>query len=263
MNRILQTGRVGLDSIQNKMDIIAHNIANVQTNGYKAMEVQFEDLIYDRLGNKGTPITRNTAGKPVQIGTGSRIKTIQHRFDNGIPQETSGPFDLAIQGEGFFGVEGENGETLLTRDGAFSVDGGGHLVDGSGRRVRMDLFSPLTQWPVKDITIDEKGLMTCSDPVTGQSAEVGRIHLYRAADPAMLIDHGDNTFYAAGPEDIYEAGNRPDTGSIIRQGFLEGSTVDMTKELTDMLMTQRAYQINTKSIHAADELWGMTNQLRR
>jgi flagellar basal-body rod protein FlgG len=263
-SRILQTGRAGLDSIQNKMDTVAHNIANAQTNGYKTMEVQFEDLVYDRLGNKGTPITRKAAGKPVQIGTGSRVKTIQHRFDNGIPQETSRPFDLAIQGEGFFGVEGENGETLLTRDGAFSVDGSGQLVDGSGRHVRMDLFTPLTQWPAKDVIIDEKGYMTCSDPVTGQFAEIGKIHLYHATDPAMLIDHGDNTFFTERPEDIYEAGNRPGTDdSIIRQGFLEGSTVDMTKELTDMLMTQRAYQINTKSIHAADELWGMTNQLRR
>ena len=82
-SRILQTGRAGLDSIQNKMDTVAHNIANAQTNGYKTMEVQFEDLVYDRLGNKGTPITRKAAGKPVQIGTGSRVKTIQHRFDNG------------------------------------------------------------------------------------------------------------------------------------------------------------------------------------
>ena len=263
MNRILQTGRVGLDSVQKKMDTIAHNIANAQNHGYKTMEVQFEDLIYDRLGDKGTPITRKAAGKPVQLGTGSRVKTIQHRFDNGIPQETSRPFDLAIQGEGFFGVEGENGETLLTRDGAFSVDGSEHLVNASGRRVRMDLLSPLTQWPAKDIVIDEKGLMTCSDPVTGQSIDIGRIHLYHAADPAMLINHGDNTFSAERPEDIYEAGNQPGTDGFIHQGFLEGSTVDMTKELTDMLMTQRAYQINTKSIHAADELWGMTNQLRR
>ena len=262
MNRILQTGRTGLDSIQKEMDTIAHNIANVQTDGYKTMEVQFEDLVYDRVENRGTPMTPEARQKPIEIGTGSRVKSILHRFDQGILQETSEPFDLAIQGEGFFGVEGENGEILLTRDGAFSVDGNGNLVDSSGRPVRMDVASPLSQWPTEEITIEENGRLTCSDQA-GRTVEIGKIHLYNVPDKAMLLDRGDNTFSAERQEDIYDYNNRQEESGVIKQGFLEGSSVDIAKELTDMFLTQRAYEINTKSIHAADEMWGMTNQLRR
>ena len=262
MNRILQTGRTGPDSIQSKMDTIAHNIANVRTDGYKAMEVQFGDLVYDLVDNRGTPMTPEARTKPIEIGTGSRVKSIVHRFEQGTPQETKKPLDLAIQGEGFFGVEGENGEVLLTRDGAFTLDGGGTLVDESGRPVRMDVFSPLSRWSAGDIHIDENGLLTGSG-ANGQIVNIGRIRLYDVPDKSTLHAVGNNLFAAERQEDIYDTADRPGERGSIKQGFLEGSTVDIAQELTDMLVTQRAYSINTKSIQAADDLWGMVNQLRR
>src|SRR5690554_839872 len=151
MNRILQTGRTGLDSIQKRMDTIAHNIANVQTHGYKSLEVYFGDLVYDQVANRGIPQTPQARQKPVEIGTGSRVKSVMHRFKQGVLQETSNSLDLAIEGEGFFGVESENGVVYLTRNGAFSLDANGNLVDSNGYQLVLDSYVPLSQFSGEDI----------------------------------------------------------------------------------------------------------------
>jgi len=260
MNRILQTGRTGLDSIQKKMDIIAHNIANAQTDGYKNLDVHFGDLIYDRLANRGIPQTDEARGKPVEMGTGSRIKSLTHNFAQGILRETSRPLDLAIQGEGFFGIQNESGDIFLTRNGAFSLDGSGRLVDSLGNRIVMDMFVPNAQMSEGDISIDERGTITVTNEA-GQSIEIGRILIFDVADKSTLHGIGDTYFSPESQDDIFIMDN--DQAGTIRQGFLENSSVDLVKELTEMLITQRAYSINTKSIQAADDMWGMVNQLRR
>jgi flagellar basal-body rod protein FlgG len=261
MNRILQTGRTGLDSIQRKMDTIAHNISNVQTVGYKSLGAEFADLVYDTVANRGTPMTLDAREKPIEIGTGSRIKSIMHKFEQGALEETSNTFDLAIVGEGFFGVESENGELYLTRNGAFSLDSNGDLVDSLGNHVSMDIYSPISQWSADDISIDERGILTGSDG-TGQRVEIGRLCLYHVMDKAALTSVGD-TYFTSGFQDNIVLLDNNVMEDKIRQGFLERSSVDIAKELTDMFITQRAYQINTKSIHAADEMWSMINQLKR
>ena len=261
MNRILQTGRIGLDSIQKKMDTIAHNIANVQTVGYKSLDVQFSDLIYDQVANRGIPLTAEAREKPIEIGTGSRVKSIMHTFQQGTPQETSNPLDLAIVGEGFFGVQNENGEILLTRDGAFTWDGDGRLVDSLGNHVQVETYTQDYQIDEDALSIDENGLITGFDE-NGLSTEIGRILLFDVPDKAMLSSVGDNYFYTA-QENVFALSNDQAEDSKILQGHLESSSVDIAKELTDMFITQRAYSINTKSIHAADEMWSMVNQLRR
>ncbi len=260
MYRILQTGRTGLDSIQKKMDTIAHNIANVQTVGYKSLDVQFGDLVYDQVANRGIPQTLQAREKPIEIGTGSRVKNILHRFKQGILQETSNSFDLAIEGEGFFGVQDENGVILLTRNGAFSQDADGNLVDSQGNHVVMDIYLPLSQFIGEDIAIDERGILTSTDQA-GQTFEIGRIPLLDVPDKAMLSSVGENYFSVAIQADIFILDN--EQSGKIHQGYLENSSVDLSKELTEMLITQRAYSINTRSIHAADEMWSMVNQLRR
>ena len=231
------------------MDTIAHNIANVQTVGYKSLDVQFSDLIYDTTANRGIPLTPGAREKPIEMGTGSRVKSIMHRFGQGILLETSNPLDLAISGEGFFGVEGENGEIYLTRNGAFALDGNGRLVDSQGNHVLLDIYSPLYQPAEGNIAIDENGIITSTDE-TGQSVELGRIPLFHVPDKAVLTGIGENYFSAARQADIYLL-EGDESGKII-QGYLETSSVDLVKELTEMLITQRAYSINTRSIHAAD-----------
>lgn len=261
MNRILQTARTGLDSIQKKMDTIAHNIANVQTVGFKSLDVQFGDLIYDQVANRGVPLTLDAREKPIEIGTGSRVKAMVRRFEQGIPQQTSNPLDLAIGGEGFFGIEDQNGDILLTRNGAFTWDGDGWLVDSLGNHVLVEMYSQEYPLDKDDITIDERGVLIGSDGA-GQPIQIGRIPIYDVPDQSMLTAMGENYFAAENQADIFILNNQAG-GSRILQGYLESSSVDIAKQLTDMLITQRAYSINTKSIHAADEMWSMVNQLRR
>lgn len=262
MYRILQTGRTSLDAMQRKMDTISNNIANVQTTGYKSMKVQFEDLVYDEIANRGVPLSQEAREKPIAIGTGSKVKDAQREFDQGILQETSNSLDLAIEGEGFFGVTNENGEFLLTRDGAFTLDAEGQLVDSRGNSVVVETNFPLSQWQESEIVINERGVLF-AESQAGQSIEIGRIPLFNVADKDGLMSRGENYFSTENATDVLVGGEGTEGWGSIHQGFLEGSGVDIGEELVDMLITQRAYEMNTKSIHSADEMWNMVNQLRR
>lgn len=262
MYRTLQTGRTGLDALQKKMDVISNNIANVQTHGYKGVKVQFEDLVYDELANKGIPLSQQAREKPIEVGTGSRIKSTQRKWTQGILEETKDAFHLAIEGKGFFGVEDESGETYLTRDGGFIMDAQGQLVDARGNPVIMDIYSPLGQWKQNGIAIDQEGAVWGVDD-EGQAVELGAIRLFQVQDQNQLISKGDNYFSLENIEILYNNTNRVGDWGNIHQGFLEKSSVDIGEELIEMLITQRAYQINTKSIHSADEVWSMVNQLKR
>src|SRR5690554_70933 len=185
MYRILQTGRAGLDTLQKKMDVISNNIANTQTNGYKNMEVQFEDLVYDRIANKGVPLSEDAREKPIEIGTGSRVKSAERNFKQGALEETGYPFHMAIDGDGFFGVHDDNGNLLLTRDGSFTLDAQGQLVDARGNHVSMELNSPIGIWKDNGIGIDDTGSITgITDE--GQIVEIGRVRLYNVPDKSML-----------------------------------------------------------------------------
>lgn len=262
MYRILQTGRTGLDALQKKIDVISNNIANAQTHGYKSLEVQFEDLVYDEVAKRGVPLSREAREKPIAIGTGSRIKSTERVFGQGIPQETFNPYDLAIVGQGFFVVQDQNGDLFLTRDGAFGIDARGDLVDSRGNYVLMDSYQSLSGYTDRDITINEDGYII-GITETGQDITLGKIRLYDVADKNMLMSKGNNYFSIEQVGNIYQINNGVNGESKIRQGFLEKSSVDIGKEMVDMLVTQRAYQINTKSIHAADEMWSIVNQLKR
>lgn len=262
MYRILQTGRTGLEALQKKMDTISNNIANVQTHGYKGVEIQFEDLVYDEVANKGVPLSQDAREKPIEIGTGSRVKSTERRFIQGILEETTYPYHLAIEGEGFFGVQDANGEIYLTRDGGFTLDAQGQLVDSRGNQVIMDVYSPLSQWKERGISINQEGVILGLDD-GGQTVEIGEVRLFNVPDKSMLISRGDNYFSTENIEFLYTNENSNRDWGNIHQGFLEKSSVNIGEELVNMLITQRAYQINTKSIHSADEMWSMVNQLKR
>lgn len=260
MIRILQTGRTSLNSIQKKMDTIANNIANVQTKGYKSQKAEFEDLVYDQIAERGVPQSQEIREGSQGIGTGSRVKNINKDFSQGPLTETKNTYDLAIEGEGFFGIEDGNGGIYLTRDGAFSLDNDGRLVHSSGRYLVMQTNLVADHWSRLDISIDEEGQVRGADGNT--SLSLASIPLFTVTDKNSLISIGDNLFAIEEGTDLY-MGSLSDGLGRIRQGFLEESNVDLTEELVDMLTTQRAYQLNTRSITAADEMWGMTNNLRR
>ncbi|HOB19108.1 MAG TPA: flagellar hook-basal body protein [Candidatus Atribacteria bacterium] len=260
MFKILHTGRTSMDAMQRRMDSIANNIANAQTTGYKSQRVEFEDLVYDRLADRGVPQTEEARQRQLEIGTGSRAKDLARSFEPGILKETHNTYDLAIDGEGFFGLVDGNGGFYLTRDGAFRVDAEGRLTDSHGYYVVMDAYAPLSQYNDEDVTISGDGLVTANKD--GVNVVLGRIRLFSVADKGSLTAIGGNMFAVRNGTEV--ASNLDTEGfGIIRQGFLEESNVDLTEELVNMLATQRAYELNTKSITAADEMWGMVNQLKR
>lgn len=261
MFKIMHTGRTSLDAMQRKMDSIANNIANVQTTGYKSQRVEFEDLVYDRIADRGVPLTQEARQNQLEVGTGSRVKAMPRSFEPGMLKETHNPYDLAIDGEGFFGLEDGNGGFYLTRDGSFKVDAEGRLTDSHGYYVVMDTYAPLSQYNDDNITISEDGLVT-SDK-NGISVVLGRIRLFSVADKNSLISVGSNLFAVDNNTDVAISADNSEGLGAIRQGFLEESNVDLAEELVNMLATQRAYELNTKSITAADEMWGMVNQLKR
>lgn len=260
MYRILQTGKLGLNAFQKKMDTISNNIANVQTHGYKSLSVQFEDLVYDKLPNRGVPLSQEGGEKSLSIGTGSKVKSIERIFEQGILENTNGVFHLGLEGEGFFAVEDSKGELLLTRDGSFSLDGNNQLVDSRGHRVMADLYGTFSR--KDDISIDDQGMIRKLNN-NGNNSIVGKVKLYNVEDKSVLMSRGDNYFSTEDLNSIWSNDNTQEGFGKIRQGYLEKSSVDIGKEMVDMLITQRAYQINTKSIHAADEMWSMANQLKR
>lgn len=251
MLRTLWNGRAGLQSNQNRMDIISNNMSNVNTTGYKRLDVSFQDLVYEKIASNGIPITAEEK-EGLDIGTGSRGDRIVRDMKQGIAIKTDRDEDLAIQGKGFFRLlsadQDGNSQYLYTRDGAFhlSVEGDKkYLVHSSGYRLDVEGLNPE----------DMKGKITVKSTGEVYSEEklIGKIKIYDFKSNDGLTAIGQNLFTGEGAIEI--EGN-------IMQGYLENSNVDMAKELTDMMITQRAFELNSKSIKSADEMWQITNNLR-
>lgn len=250
MLRALWNSRSGLASNQNRIDIISNNIANVNTNGYKRLDVSFQDLINDNMNRLGLPVTSQDRQSLLQ-GMGSKADTIVSNSSQGILMQTGREEDIAIEGNGYFRMYGGqdmdgNDKYYYTRDGAFSLDGSGNLVNSSGYILEVDGLTP-PQNIKKPLSIDESG------NITSDGKTIGKINIYDFVDRESLVSVGNNMFEGTGEVQVQ---------SKIKQGFVEGSNVDLSKELTDMIITQRAYELNSKSIKSADEMWQIANNLR-
>ncbi|GFN36208.1 flagellar basal-body rod protein FlgG [Tepidimicrobium xylanilyticum] len=263
--RALWTAATGMKSQQFNIDTIANNLSNVNTTSYKTQRAEFKDLFYTTL--KRTNIV-DEEGRPVnlQVGHGVMPTATKKDFRTGSFIETDGTFDLAIDGEGFFAVLLPNGETRYTRDGSFklSVDEDeGILVTSEGYYVLSEdedyiyIESGLT-----DITIDNLGYVTGLDE-DGEIVELGRIGIFQFTNPEGLLAEGQNLYnqtVASGEPVLIEAEEM--RGRII-QGYLEASNVQIVDEMVKMITAQRAYEINSKTIQAADEMLQLVNNLKR
>jgi len=274
MFKTLNIGKSGLKSFQNKMNIISNNMANVQTTGYKKGNVSFEDLIYDELDVYGTPLSEELSKDGAEMGIGVRNRKMSRIFNQGSLKETGSKYDFAIEGEGFFGVENEKtGEMFLTRDGSFSLDKEGRLVDGNGNIVMIEDNENSGLYYGED---------NYSEDSEKQTINIDNIKLFNVVNKDDLINEEGNYFSVRNTDDLIENSSYDEQSynsysydiaydnsysdtkfGKVRQGFLEMSNVDLGEEITDMLVTQRAYQINTKSIQSADDMWSMINNIRR
>ncbi len=296
MLRSLYSGVSGMKSFQTKMDVIANNIANVNTTAYKSSRVRFQDMLSQTLSSAQAAGTNLGGVNPRQIGLGVKVGSIDAMMENGALQPTNRELDFAIEGEGFFVIASkfENDkplEVLYTRDGGFFRDSSGNVVNANGERVmgytddnildgtNTPTFTDLEQLDIpetytfsgdeKDLqsfTIDGTGTITAvyADATGAESVILGRLAMSIFSTPEGLEKRGNNNYAAtnnSGDPGYGSAGN-PGFG-VVRQGFLEMSNVDLANEFTEMVIASRAYSANSRSITTSDEMLQELINLKR
>jgi flagellar basal-body rod protein FlgG len=258
--RALWAAASGMNSTQTNLDVIANNMANVNTVGFKRSRADFEDLLYQTTRTAGIENADGTqVPTGIQIGMGSKLSAVEKIFTQGDYQNTGNDLDWAIEGRGFFKVI-SNGEELYTRAGAFKLDKDGYIVTSNGDRLQPEFAVPQG---TTTININTYGMLTASDKSGTPLASV-QLSIYDFANPAGLSSIGRNLYritQASG--DPVEGNPGTDSFGTISQGFLEQSNVDVVKEMVDMIVTQRAYELNSKTVQAADSMLGLANNLKQ
>ena len=271
MVRSLWTAATGMIAQQNNVDTIANNLANVNTVGYKTQVAEFKSLLYQNVQTKTT--SANGEAKPVgaQIGMGVRNSSVNAIFTPGSFLATGNNSSFAISGDGFFGVKGADGNNYYTKNGNFNISLGTNglaLTTTEGFPV-LDSTGKAIVFP-KDLTSNKISMTAdgefCYPDEKGNAKPLGiKIGMYQFANPAGLEKHDNSLFSAtaASGAALNEATNANLTKSGIAQGYLEGSNVQVVDEMVNMIVAQRAYEMNSKAIQASDEMLQQANQLRR
>ncbi len=260
MNRALWISKTGLDAQQTRMDVIANNLANVSTNGFKRMRPVFEDLLYQTLRQPGAQSSEQTRlPSGLQLGTGVRPVATENIFLQGNMQQTGNPRDIAIQGEGFFQILLPDGTLAYTRDGAFQSNENGQLVTSSGFIVQPGITIPPD---ALSVTIARDGAVSALTPGTAAPVQVGTLQLTRFINPAGLQRFGENLYVETASSGVANPGIAGTNGmGLLNQGFVETSNVNVVEELVEMIQTQRAYEINSRSIQTSDQMLQKLAQL--
>ena len=262
MNSSLRTSASGMMAQQRMIDVIANNLANVNTTGFKRSRVSFEDVLYEtvREARAADPQGKEMLA-PVQIGKGVRISGVLRLHSQGSSEGTQRPLDLSVEGEGMFQVQRPDGSVAYTRDGNFTLDATGALVTTGGYHVLPGISMPAE---ATQVAIAPNGTVTAMIPGSSEPTEVGRIELARFLNPSGLTAIGENQFLSS------DASGEPVTGMPVDDGFgrllqgtLETSNVEMVQEMTDMIAAQRAYEINAKAVRTAEEMMQASNDLLR
>lgn len=251
--RALFTAATGMEAQQLRIDSIANNLANVNTTGFKKWRPEFQDLFYDVVQAPGATSTAGAAlPTGSQIGHGVRTASIGRIFTQGDRQSTGAELDIAIDGDGMFQVQKPGGETVYTRDGAFSRDRDGNIVSSEGYLMLPTITIPTD---ALDVTILRDGTISVSVPGQTQPSQVGQIQLARFVNPEGMRALGDNFFAPTDASGDAEVG-APDSDGFgsMAQGALEGSNVNVAEELVNMILAQRAFEVNSRVIQAGDEM---------
>lgn len=262
MMRSLWTGATGMVAQQLNIDVISNNLANVNTTGFKKIRADFEDLLYQIDREPGAPVEVGAVVPTgVQVGLGARVVGTNRLMMPGNLVETQGDFDLAIEGDGFFQVILPNGEIAYTRDGSWRRDGEGQIVTSNGYLLEPNIVIPDE---ATSITIGPTGIVTITTADDPEQQEVGEIELVRFVNPGGLRAMGKNLFQQtdASGEPIAGAPGEEGIGTLLH-GFVEMSNVQVVEEMVNMIVAQRAYEANSKTIQTADDLLRIANALKR
>jgi flagellar basal-body rod protein FlgG len=251
--RSLWISKTGMEAQQTQLDVISNNLANVSTNGYKRSHAVFEDLMYQNLRQAGAATSDQTQlPTGLQMGLGTRAVATSRNFSQGSLQQSSNTFDLAIQGNGFFQIQLPDGTTGFTRDGSLQVSATGQLVTNDGYTVQPGITIPVT---AQSVTIGKDGTVSVVLPGATAPTVAGQIQLANFVNPAGLEPKGQNLYAETAASGTPNAGVPGLNGlGTVQQGFVETSNVNVVEELVQMIQTQRAYELNSKSIQTSDQM---------
>ncbi|WP_255989827.1 flagellar basal-body rod protein FlgG [Chitinolyticbacter albus] len=261
MMRSLWIAKTGMDAMQMNVDVISHNLANVNTNGFKRERLIFEDLLYQNMRQPGASTSQQTQlPTGLQLGTGVKPVATARIFIQGNLQLTDGTLDMAINGEGFFQIALPDGTTAYTRDGGFQVDSQGNVVTSSGYQIQPALQVPAG---TTKLSIGKDGTVTAV--VNNDAAapvQLGTVQLATFINPPGLQAIGENLFLETAASGAPVVG-QPGTNGLgaINQGYVETSNVNVTEELINMIQAQRAFEINSRAIRTSDEMLQRLTQL--
>ncbi len=261
MIRALFTAATGMEAEQTKIDNIAHNMANVNTAGYKRGRVDFQDLLYETIKMPGlTAFLGSEVPTGIQIGQGTRVVAINKIHSQGGFHETQNELDLAVEGDGLFQITLPDGTIAYTRSGSFKINSTGTIVNSDG--YAMDPAVTIPDDTLR-INIGSDGTVSVLTAGTETPTEVGNIELVKFINPSGLRAVGRNLFLPTQASGTPTPGTPGETGlGTIAQGFLENSNVNIAEEMINMIIAQRAYETNSKVIQTANDMLQTANQLR-
>jgi flagellar basal-body rod protein FlgG len=262
MIRALLTAASGMQSQQLNIDVIANNLANVNTTGFKKSRPDFQDLMYQNLKTVGAPSTNSTTiPSGIQVGLGSKAASVTKVFTAGNITQTGNDLDLAIEGDGFFQIHMADGTTAYTRDGSFKKDSQGRIVNSDGYPLTPEMVIPNN---ATKVTIGNDGTVSVLQAGQTTTTTVGTIQMATFSNPAGLSSLGHNLYQATDSSGTANTGTAGQNGiGTLSQGALEMSNVSVMEEMVNMIMSQRAYETNSKAVQAADEMLQQTNSIKR
>ena len=258
MDASMWVAKTGLDAQQTRLSVISNNLANVNTTGFKRDRAVFEDLLYQNVRQAGGQTGATTqAPTGLMLGTGTRILATEKNHAQGNMINTQNALDVAVAGEGFFQITQNDGTIGYTRDGAFKVSNTGQIVNGSGQPLLPAIAIPAN---ASSITIGEDGIVTAELFAGGGAQQLGQIQVARFVNSAGLQPLGSNLYketVASGAPQLLNPGTQ--SAGTLKQGMLEASNVNVVEEMVNMIEAQRAYEINSKAISAADGMLKFLN----
>jgi flagellar basal-body rod protein FlgG len=261
MMRSLSTAATGMEAQQTRLDVTSNNIANVSTNGYKKQRAEFADLMYQtvRAPGAGAP-GGGTTPIGLEVGLGVRVSGVARMHSEGDIRQTGNQLDIAIEGNGFLQVNQPSGQIGYTRDGALKLDPEGRLVTSEGLPLVGDITIPPD---ATNVSIGADGKVSATVPGSATPVEAGQIELATFINPAGLAPQGRNLFLETPASGTAITGKPGESGiGSVQQGMLELSNVKVVEEMIDLIAGQRAYEVNSRVVKAADEMLQQTANLR-
>lgn len=261
MFRALSTAATGMEAQQTRIDVVANNLANVNTNAFKKSRAEFNDLLYQTIRAPGA-LSGNGVVNPtgLSVGLGTRAVSTERMHSIGELKQTNNPLDLAIDGDGFLQVNQHNGQPAYTRAGNLRLSPTGQLVTADGLPIEPAITIPSD---ATQLTIASDGTVSATVAGQTQATELGQIQLATFTNPAGLLSQGNNLLLPTAASGVAVVGRPQDAGrGSLMQGTLEMSNVKVVEEMIELIAGQRAYDVNSKVIQAADEMMRKTTELR-